>query len=41
MSQTSLIAAGLVIGFIVFITIKGELPAYIAVFTGAGAKAAG
>ena len=35
MSQTSLIAAGLVIGFIVFVTIKGELPAYIAVFTGA------
>ena len=35
MSQTSLIAAGLVIGFIVFITIKGELPQYIAVFTGA------
>jgi hypothetical protein len=34
MSQTSLIAGALVIGFVVFITIKGELPAYIAVFKG-------
>ena len=37
MSQTSTIAAGLVIGFIVFITIKGELASYVAVFDGSAA----
>jgi hypothetical protein len=31
MSQTSLIAAGLVIGFVVFVTLRGELPKYLAV----------
>jgi hypothetical protein len=31
MNQTSIIAAGLLIGFIVFITTRGELPAYLAV----------
>jgi hypothetical protein len=39
-SQTSIIAAGLVIGFIVFITIKAELPKYIAVFNGTAPKLA-
>ena len=29
--QTSIIAAALIIGFIVFITTKGELPKYLAV----------
>ncbi len=32
MNQTSIIAASLVIGFIVFVTTRGELPAYLAVF---------
>lgn len=31
MSQTSIIAGVLVLGFIVFITTKGELPKYLAV----------
>ena len=31
MSQTSIIAGVLVLGFIVFITTKGELPMYLAV----------
>ena len=31
MSQTSIIAGVLILGFIVFITIKGELPTYLAV----------
>ncbi len=31
MSQTSIIAGVLVLGFIVFITTKGELPTYLAV----------
>jgi hypothetical protein len=31
MSQSSVIAAGLLIGFIVYITIKGELDSYLAV----------
>jgi len=39
MSQTSLIAGALVIGFIVFITISGDLPGYIAVFRGAAQPA--
>lgn len=34
MPQTSVIAAGLVIGFIVFITTRGELPKYLGVFLG-------
>lgn len=40
MNQTSAIAAALVIGFVVFITVRGELPAYLAVFTGAAGGAA-
>lgn len=36
MPQTSVIAAGLVIGFIVFITTRGELPAYLGIFLGTG-----
>lgn len=31
MSQSSIIAAALVIGFVVYVTIKGQLPAYLAV----------
>jgi len=31
MSQTSIIAAALIAGFIVFITTRGELPKYLAV----------
>jgi hypothetical protein len=31
MPQTSTIAAALVIGFIVFITVRGELPKYLSV----------
>lgn len=31
MNQNSIIAFSLIIGFIVFITTKGELPAYLAV----------
>ncbi len=31
MNHTSIIAAALVIGFIVFITARGELPKYLAV----------
>jgi hypothetical protein len=31
MNQTSTIAAALIIGFIVYITVKGELPKYLAV----------
>jgi hypothetical protein len=31
MDQTSIIAAALIIGFIVYITIKGELPKYLAI----------
>jgi hypothetical protein len=34
MSQTSVIFAAIVFGFFVYITTKGELPAYIRVFTG-------
>jgi hypothetical protein len=30
MSQSSIIAFGLLIGFIVFITVKGELQSYLA-----------
>jgi hypothetical protein len=29
--QTSIIAAALIVGFIVFITMRGELPKYLAV----------
>jgi hypothetical protein len=32
MSQTSIIFGALVIGFIVFITVKGELKTYLQVF---------
>jgi len=31
MNQTSIIAAALIVGFIVFITTRGELPKYLAV----------
>lgn len=31
MNQTSIIAAALVVGFIVFITVKGQLPQYFKV----------
>ena len=34
MSQSSIIAAALVIAFLVFVTVRGELPAYFAIFTG-------
>ena len=40
-NQTSLIAAALIIAFLVFITVRGELPAYIAVFTGTAPAPAG
>lgn len=30
MSQTSIIAAALIVGFIVFVTTRGELPKYLA-----------
>jgi hypothetical protein len=36
MPQTSTIAAALIIGFIVFITMRGEVPAYLAVLGLAG-----
>lgn len=39
--QTNWIAAALLIGFFVFITVRGELPAYIAVFTGNATAPAG
>jgi hypothetical protein len=32
MSQTSIIFAALVLAFLIFITMRGELPAYISVF---------
>lgn len=41
LSQTSIIAASLIIAFIVFITIRGELPAYLGVYTGQSAVASG
>lgn len=49
MNQTSIIAASLIVAYVVFITVRGELPAYLAVFTGppgatssgAGGKLAG
>lgn len=31
MDETSIIAAALIIGFVVYITTKGELPKYLAV----------
>ena len=34
MDQTGLIAAAIIIGFVVFVTVRGELPAYLSVFTG-------
>lgn len=34
LSQTSIIAASLILAYIVFITVRGELPAFLAVFTG-------
>jgi hypothetical protein len=35
MSQSSLIFGALFIGFLVFITMKGQLPQYAAIFWGA------
>jgi hypothetical protein len=34
MNQNSVIAFGLIVGFIVFVTVRGELPAYLAVLLG-------
>ena len=34
MDQTGLIAAAIIIGFVVFVTVRGELPSYLSVFTG-------
>lgn len=34
--QTSTIAFALIVGFIVFITVRGELPKYLGVLTGSG-----
>lgn len=34
MNQTSIIAGSLIVAFFVFITVRGELPYYMAVFTG-------
>lgn len=34
--QTSTIAFALIVGFIVFVTVRGELPKYIGVLTGSG-----
>ncbi len=31
MSQNSIIAVGLILGFIVFVTVRGELPQYLGV----------
>ena len=39
MNQTSWIAAGIFIGFVVYITIKGELSAYKDAILGTNAKA--
>lgn len=36
MDQTAIIAAALIIAFIVFITVRGELGQYIALFKGNG-----
>jgi len=42
LSQTSIIAASLVIAFVVFITVRGELPAYLSIFgVGSGSTPAG
>lgn len=40
-SQNSFMAFAVLIGFIVYVTTKGELPAYMAVFTGAGGAGVG
>lgn len=40
MSQNSIIAFALLVGFIVFVTMKGELPQYLAVVGLAGGSAA-
>lgn len=50
LSQTSIIAASMIVAFVVFITVRGELPAYLSIFgvgsgvtpsgTGTGAGAA-
>lgn len=34
MSQSSVIAAGLIIAFLVFVTVRGELPVYMSIFSG-------
>jgi hypothetical protein len=40
MSQSSITAAALIIAFLIFITVRGELPAYLGAF-GIGAAAEG
>lgn len=35
-NQTSIIAASLIVAFIVFVTVRGELPGYLGVFNGQG-----
>lgn len=40
MSQTSVIFAGLLIGFVVYVTLKGELPAYAAILWGSAPTSA-
>lgn len=37
MNQTSIIAASLIVAFLVFITVRGELPGYLSVFDGTAA----
>ncbi len=41
MQQSNVIAGALAIAFIVFITLRGELPAYLDILRGGGATAAG
>jgi hypothetical protein len=36
LSQTSVIAASIIVAYIVFVTVRGELPYYISIFTGKG-----
>lgn len=39
MSQTSIIAGALIIAYIVFVTVRGELPAYLAMLGVGGSSA--
>jgi len=38
MSQSSIIVAALIIGFLIYITVKGELPSYKAILLGTSAS---